>query len=314
VGPPFSVQDSSAGAGAVNADSPYFAAGGPSFTSTGYATTYSGARYIEMQFNNPLPGNIAVTGATFNTVATTPSGTMCAYIQTRTASTSAVLANYGSPAADLGCFTGSVTYALPLGEMTSTGIANDFALRVYATSTTSAGIGFDQASITVTTPYQTAVLYPVKMIDSADSTPATIPWSLNSAADGSFYTSTGWSNAYVAARRVDYLFPAYTPAGTTVTGATITHTYRDSNGNKAFYYVEIWSGGVLIATKGSSAAPFSFDGLGGPAFFTDVIAVPEINTVARANAVTVRMFAWSNGAARDIQQDRLTLGVDYYLN
>jgi hypothetical protein len=313
--PPFRVQDISGGGGGAAANSPYWDTAAPAFTSSPFNNAYGANNYVDLVFNNPLPGNIAVTSATFNVDAFTPiSGTLHVYLQTLATTAGPVIANHGTAGAEFGSFSGTVSaFPVALPEVTSTNIANSIVVRVYAygTHATAANrtITYDQASITLTTPYQTATLYPVRTVDSADSTPATFPWSLAAALDGSLFTNTSnWTTAFSATRYHELTFSGYAPAGATVTGATFTHRFGGSSGGTPCVRLAVYSNATLLTTHADLCNA-------GSAQQTTTISLPEINTVARANSMVLRVYEWiTPGAAQTTQEDLMTVGVGYYLD
>jgi VCBS repeat-containing protein len=130
--------------------------------------------------------------------------------------------------------------------------------------------------------------------------------------DTAYTPSGGWPTAFDGSRYLRVTFPAYVPAGATVTGATLTHTYRsDTAGDTTCYYFEVYQGGSLLATHGSAGSPVSCNG--SAVWATDVVPLPEINSVARANAVTVKMFIRNSGTRRSLHR-LLTISVAYYLD
>ena len=96
-----------------------------------------------------------------------------------------------------------------------------------------------------------------------------------------------------------------------MTGATFRHEYRSANpADTSCYYFEVWSGGFLLATHGSAGSPVS---CATGAYASDAIALPEVDTTAKANNLTVKLFVRNSGGGQT--QHRLaTLGVTYSLD
>jgi hypothetical protein len=70
------------------------------------------------------------------------------------------------------------------------------------------------------------------------------------------------------------------------------------------------SGGSLLATHGSAGSPVS---CATGAYASDAIALPEVDTTAKANDLTVKLFVRNSGGGQS--QHRLaTLGVTYSLD
>ncbi len=96
-------------------------------------------------------------------------------------------------------------------------------------------------------------------------------------ASTAYASSTGWSTSFSASRYLRLRFPAYVPAGSVVTGATFTHTYRsETAGDTTCYYVEVYRGSTLLATHGSVASPVSCNAT--TSWATDAVSLPEVSS------------------------------------
>jgi fibronectin-binding autotransporter adhesin len=127
-----------------------------------------------------------------------------------------------------------------------------------------------------------------------------------------YVSASTWGTSADASRYIEVAFPAYVPTGGTVHGATFTNTYRpDTSSETTCYYIAVYASGVQIATHGSSGSPISCST--GTSFHTDVISLPEVNTAARANALSIRLIIWSSGGGRS-QHSQANLSVDYHLD
>jgi YVTN family beta-propeller protein/VCBS repeat-containing protein len=125
--------------------------------------------------------------------------------------------------------------------------------------------------------------------------------------DGSYTSASGWVTSFDASRHVTLTFPPYVPAGSAVTGATFRHEYRSVQaGDTTCYYFEVYSGATLLATHGSAGAPVSCNAAA--SYASDAIALPEIDTVAEANTVTIKLFV-KNSGGRASRHRIATLGV-----
>lgn len=114
-----------------------------------------------------------------------------------------------------------------------------------------------------------------------------------------------------ASRFLALKFPAYAPPGSDVTGATFTNVYRSNTaGDTTCFYFEVYSGGDLLATYGSPAAPVSCNGTS--EWVTQAVPIAEVNTPEIANDVTIVLYV-SNSGARKSQHRLVTLGVAYSL-
>jgi hypothetical protein len=142
----------------------------------------------------------------------------------------------------------------------------------------------------------------------ADSAPATVTITVG---DGAFVPGSSWPVAFDTNKYLALTFPAYVPAGSTVSGATFRHEYRSADGaDTTCYYFEVWSGGSLLATHGSAGSPVS---CATGTYASDAIALPEVDSVAKANDLTVKLFVRNSGGG-GTQHRLATLGVTYSLD
>jgi VCBS repeat-containing protein len=129
--------------------------------------------------------------------------------------------------------------------------------------------------------------------------------------DDGYISSSAWSTSFLAGRYLDLTFPAYVPSGSVVTAATFRHSYRSTvSGDTTCYYFEVYSGSTLLATHGSAAAPVSCSGA---VYTADVVALPEVNSVAKANSLRLRLFVKNSGGHTSVHR-LATLGVAWYLD
>jgi hypothetical protein len=128
----------------------------------------------------------------------------------------------------------------------------------------------------------------------------------------SYVSSSNWPTSFDGSRYLALTFPAYVPAGSVVTGAVFRHTYRsDTSGDTTCYWFEVYNGVTLVATRGSSGSPISCNSTF--SYQVDSFAISEIDTVAEANAVTVRLYVRNDGGRRS--HHRLaTIGINYWLD
>jgi hypothetical protein len=131
-------------------------------------------------------------------------------------------------------------------------------------------------------------------------------------ASDAYVSNANWSTSYSAGRSLSFTFPAYVAPGAIVMGGTFRHTYRsDTAGDTTCYFFETYLGGTLIGTHGSSGSPISCNSTF--TYATDTVALPEVDTVAEANAVTVKLYVWNSGGRRS--QHRLaTVTLNYRLD
>jgi hypothetical protein len=280
-----------------------------------WTNAFSTTRYFEVDTAGPLPAGQAVTGANFSFrfAAESAGQTACFYFEARRASTGAVLATHGSTASPVGCVTGTTqqTFNTGLAEITTSDLANDARMRVYVRQSGSRSIDIDLATVTGTAGLAPFTLHARSWSDAADGSPATTIWPLAAEDATAYQIETAWQTTYTAGRYLEVGFPAYVPAAATVRSASFRHVQRPSNGvATACWYAEVWSGGSLIGTHGTSAAPISC--VTGAGWSSNTVMLPEVNTPARANDVTVRIFEWVTGAAnRRTQHDLTELSVRY---
>ncbi len=122
-----------------------------------------------------------------------------------------------------------------------------------------------------------------------------------------YLSSSGWSTSFSSSRYLALTFPAYVAAGSTVNGATFTHVYRSQTaGDTTCYYFEVFQGATLLATHGSSSSPVSCTGA---TWANDVVPLPEVDSVAKANDLRVRIYVRNSGGGRSLHR-LVTIGVD----
>ncbi|MDQ3933785.1 MAG: hypothetical protein M3340_04045 [Actinomycetota bacterium] len=280
-----------------------------------WLATFNTARYIDFDMNAPLRSGLSVTGATFGfrRAAAAAGETECFYFEVRRASTGAVLATHGSAATPVACVTGTAltTVSTPIPSVTTADIANDLRIRVFERESAAKNTSIDMATVSGSTPLGAFTLYSTRRVDTSSGATLTIPWSL-AAQDSSIFTSTSnWANSFSATRYLEMKFPAYVPASATVRSASFRHSFRPANsGNTECWYAEIYSGGALIETRGSAAAPISC--ATGTGWTTDTVTLDAVNTPARANDTTVRIYIQNTGGGnRRTEHDLGELTVKY---
>lgn len=312
--PAFDIRDASAGTGEVDSSWQLATADGRTLSSGLWANAF-GSRYIEFEMNDPLPAGQPLSDAAFNFrfAAGAAGNTACIYFEVRRISTGAIVNTHGSASQPAHCVTGTTqqTFATNLPLLTSTTLANDVRIRMYARESGARAIAVDTATVTGSTGSTPFTLYPMRATD-ATGTPTTTPWGPAAGGDGAAYTGfSNWASSFSAARYLRLALPAYVPAGATVTGATFENHYRPtSSGRNACWYAEIYAGANLIRTVGSSASPISCNS--STAYATDSISLPEVSTPAQANSLSVRAYYnISGGGTRTTQHDLLRLTVSY---
>ena len=290
------------------------------WTMSTWSTSFSSSRFIDFDFSSPLPAGLSTSGVTFNYRFSAGSGSGCFYLEVRRRSTGALIATHGSTAQPVFCSSTSGawnTVSTPLSGVTSTDVANDLRIRIFGRNSRSLGSQIDLATITGSTPHASFTLHRQRFVDQADGSPTTDTWPLYGEADGVTAASAApWSTAFSSTRYFRVVFPAYVPAGATVSAATMQHAYRSASvGAQTCNYVEVYSGTTLIGTHGSASAPFSCNAT--TSFVSDSIPLPEVDTAAESNALSVRVYMRNSGVQsndRYSDHDRLTLTLRYALD
>jgi len=296
-----------------------FGGDGQERTTSAFSTAFASNRWLEFDFNTPLPAGLAVTGATFNFrhLPVTSTKSACFYFEVIRASTGALLATHGSSASPVACRTGSTysTISTAIPSVTTTDNANDLRIRVYGWITGGTGEGFriDTATVSGSTPYSSFTLYKRLIRDQATTIAATTDWSLY-ASGGSAFQSSNWPPSFSTSSYLKFTFPAYLPAGAVITSATFTHMYRSIDPGTcctASHWLEIYAGATLIGTRGSSTSPYSSNS--GSTYVTDTVLLPEVDTVAEANSIVIKMYLRQLDSAQSLH-DLATVTINYYLN
>jgi YVTN family beta-propeller protein len=125
--------------------------------------------------------------------------------------------------------------------------------------------------------------------------------------DGAYVSSVGWLPSFDSSRYLRLTFPAYVAGGSVVTSATFRHLYRSATaGHTTCYYFEVYSGATLLATHGSAGTPLSCNAT--TSYASDAVALPEVDTVAEANTVSIKLFVRNSGGMPSLHRTA-TLGV-----
>ena len=179
---PFVVNDASSGSG-VNRTSPLAVAGDSLYFST-YAlpTSFSSTRYVEFDLNSPLPAGLAASSSELTIRLSADSGgaTTCYYVEVRRISSGALLSSHGSSGSPLGCVTGTTFAATQtsLSAVSTTDLANDLRIRVYARDSAGGVARVDRVVVTGASPYSSFTLYSLRSRDTHDGQTDVIPWGL----------------------------------------------------------------------------------------------------------------------------------------
>jgi hypothetical protein len=239
----------------------------------------------------------------------------CFWLEVRRRSTGAVLATRGSPSAPHAC---EVTQTVqqtstPLPEIDTAAKANDLQVRMYVQNSSNGKTMRLHRLVVQFNRYGRAwTLHRTTFADAVNGVRAESAWPVYAAGDGhELLTAGNWSNAFAANRFVAATFAASVPAGATVTGATLRHAYRSATStDTTCWYAEAWHAGSLIGTYGSAAAPL--DCSTGSSSQSSTVSLPEVNTGARANDLTIRIYGRNSGGRRSLH-DHLQLDVAWSL-
>ncbi len=288
-------------------------------TTKAWATTWSATRYVEFDYLTTQPDGLAVSGATFDFRyrPATATDTVCFYLEVRSVSSGSLVATYGSTGTPAGCVTGAgyTTVSTSLPAVSTTAIANDLRVRAYMRNQNGArAIVIDSARVTGS-HHGAFTLYPSLHVDRADGTVQTNSWSFATAGDSATFFSGRWPTAYTANRWIELGTSGFVPAGATVTGAELTHTYRSGRSGTPFcYYLEAYVSGGLIGSYGSTSSDISCNS-SNSTWTTDVVPMPEVDTVARANNLVIRLYGKSTSAGgRESEHDRVHVTFTYELD
>jgi hypothetical protein len=282
------------------------------FNTTNWATTYAANRYIDFDMNDALPPGRQVPTLSFRMrFAAGGFGNACFYFEVRRASTGAVLGTYGSSGSPIACSSGTTQLTSTTdisAAVASTTIANDLRIRVYGVNTGASDWNIDSATVTGSTPLTSFTLYPDRVSDASDTTPATTTWGIAAAGDGANYQSAAnWTTSLSGTRYIVFTFPAYVPAGATVGTVSFTYSYRSAtSGDQTCWAFQTYNGATLLATYGTPANSCNST----TSFVSTTTTLPEVDTVAEANNLVIRVYHRNNNSRRS-QTDYAGLTVNY---
>lgn len=314
---PWDVRDASGGGAETNSSDALSYADGTTSTTKSWSTAFGATRFDDFDFGTSTPAGITVSSATFNfTFAPSRAADdACFYVEVRRASTNALLGTHGSAGSPSACASKGATVAATVdisSEVTSTNVADDLRLRVYANNSTSRPIKIDLASVSITMPYMSATLFEKRWDDEANAASTVSLWPFV-ATDGTAYASVGnFATTFAAARYIKFSPNETLPVGATITGAQVQLAYKSSTaGDTTCWYFEVYNGATLIGTHGSSGTPVSCNATA--SYVTDTISIPELNTVAAANGVVLKVYMRNSGS-RKASIDLVQVDLNYYLN
>jgi hypothetical protein len=311
------IRDASGGSETTASDSLSYA-DGVITTTANFASTFASNRYIEFDFNSPAAAGLTVTSAVFNfrVAATSGTNTACFYFELYRASTSALLATYGSSGSPVGCSTTTqTTYNTTITEVTSTDTLNDLRIRVYGKESGAKAFKVDMATVTGTTAYASQALYEKIHRDQAGgASPTTTTYGLIASGDGVNYTTlNNFTSAFSSTRYVKFTFDPGIPSGSTITSVHVKVFYRSNTAlDTACWYFEAYNGTTLLGSHGSTTTPQSCN-TGNIIYSTDDVTLSEVSSVTNTNNLMIKTF-WKESGARRVQFDLVQLDVTYYLD
>lgn len=180
--PAFAITDRSSGAAVDRSSANAFADDGRYFLTRTWPTAFDTGRYLDLELGGPLPAGLTVTQASLALRMATHAGTgnVCVYLEVRRVSNASLLSTHGSSASPLACTSGSPYSALSvsLGAVSSTDIANDLRIRLFARDSAEGPLRIDLTTLIGDTPYSTFALYPVLTREQYSGGTESIPWGL----------------------------------------------------------------------------------------------------------------------------------------
>src|SRR5919202_2652983 len=227
----WTVRDASGGgAEATKDDALSYADGTTTASSSAWATTFSGTRYLEFDFNSALPDGLSVSSPqlNFRMASTNSASTWCFYVEVYRVSTGTLIGthgSFGSPTCNSG--TTQTTTNIGLPEVSTTTIANDLRVRIYVDDSKSKQTATDMVTITGSTPYSSFTDYEQVYRDASSGTATASGWGPASSGDGFNYASAStWLAAFATTRYVKFTFDPAVPSGATITAASLDFSYR----------------------------------------------------------------------------------------
>jgi len=311
------LRDASGGAGETNSsdtvsytDARLYVGGTP-------GTTANTGKYVEFNFNSPLPPGSGVSSSsfTFSFASNKAAGNPCYYLEVRRTSDNALLATYGSSGSPIACAAGTTvsttTTSLPI--LTTTTDANDLRIRAITWDPNNKSVDIDAGYASVTTSLGvTYPLYENTFSDVLSGAATTTTWSLPSADSAQYTSVANWATTFAGTRYLKFTFPIpIMPTGATVTSVSLDFSYKSATGgDTSAWYADVLQNTTLLATHGSSGTPISSNATG--AFVTDNVSLPEVDTAAELNNVVVKAYMKNSGTRKTLI-DQVRLVVQYEL-
>jgi hypothetical protein len=313
---PSDVRDASGGGAETNSSDTLAYADGVTVTTKSWSSAFGATRFDDFDFSGGQPAGVPVSSATFNfTFAPSRSNdAACFYVEVRRASTNALLGTHGSAASPSACSTGSTVSATVSisAEVTSTDVANDLRVRVYANNSTNRPLKIDLASVSLTTPWFSTTLFEKRWDDEANAAAAVVLWPFL-ATDGTAYSTVGnLATAFSATRYVNFTPNQVVPTGAAISSAQVQFAYKSATASDTTcWYFEAYNGATLIGTHGSSGTPVSCNAT--TSYVTDTVSLPELTTAAAASNLVLKVYLRNSGS-RKASVELVQVDVTYYLD
>ena len=323
-------RDASSGAESNRSDAYSYADGTVATTSTAIASGTN--TYVELTMSSARPGGLSVSGAQFNFRLASSgggqSGNACFWFDVR--SGGSVIGTHGSYAAATGCSTGTTlaTFSTAIPEVSSTDRANGLVIRAYVweTGTKTKTVNIDLATLTGSTPYTAFTANEIQAVDDTSGTPATSPWALATVDATTYQAASNWPSATPATTKyLKLTLEPFVPTGSVVTAVSLTNVWHASaavtNGGTLCYYLETFNGATSLATHGSAGSPVACTN-SGTTFASDIVSLPEVNDVTKANNLVIKLYYWISplcggggnpGCVKSVT-DRAVVSYSYYLD
>lgn len=178
----FAVGDHSSGSAVDGSSTTAFGSDGRYFLTRTWPTSFATDRYVDLDFNAPLPAGLTAQSVALNLRLASDAGTgsVCIYVEARRASTGSLLSSHGSSGSPLACTSGATysTVNVTLTSVDATDLANDVRVRIFARDSAASAIRLDEATVAGSTPYSTFTLYPVQTSELYSGQTELIRWGL----------------------------------------------------------------------------------------------------------------------------------------
>jgi hypothetical protein len=315
---PWNIRDASGGGAETNSSDALSFADSVAKTTGNWTSAFSATRFDDFDFSAGRPAGLAISSATFNFTFAPSRATdnACFYIEVRRASTNALLGTHGSSGSPSACANSGAQVAATVdvsAEVTSTDIADDLRIRVFANQSGSKAIKIELATLSISAPaFLSATLFEKRWDDESTGAPSVTIWP-TVATDGTAYASvSNFATTFSTTRYLKFTPNTSLPAGASISSGQVQFAYKSATaGDQTCWYFEVYDSTTLIGTHGSSASPVSCNAT--TSYVTDTVSVPEINTVSAANNAVLKVYI-KNSGARKASIEHVQLDLTYYLD